>query len=81
MDVINLSLGSDGEKDPNSPDAIAINNAVLSGVRSGHRERQRSRQRQLLLLQRFPGIFAAGDLRRCSDFLEPPLHRRTQPTP
>ncbi|WP_274518891.1 S8 family serine peptidase [Tumebacillus flagellatus] len=32
MNVINLSLGSDGEKDPNSPDAIAINNAVLSGV-------------------------------------------------
>ncbi|MFM9278114.1 S8 family serine peptidase [Paenibacillus jiagnxiensis] len=32
MDVINLSLGSDQEKDPNSPDSIAINNAVLSGV-------------------------------------------------
>lgn len=32
MDVINLSLGSDGEKDPNSPDSIAINNAVLAGV-------------------------------------------------
>jgi len=32
MNVINLSLGSDSEKDPNSPDAIAINNAVLSGV-------------------------------------------------
>ncbi len=32
MDVINLSLGSDSNKDPNSPDAIAINNAVLSGV-------------------------------------------------
>ncbi|MGZ4107827.1 MAG: S8 family serine peptidase, partial [Tumebacillaceae bacterium] len=32
MDVINLSLGSDSEKDPNSPDAIAINNAVLAGV-------------------------------------------------
>lgn len=32
MDVINLSLGSDSEKDVNSPDAIAINNAVLSGV-------------------------------------------------
>ncbi|MFE4712769.1 S8 family serine peptidase [Paenibacillus sp. NPDC056722] len=32
MDVINLSLGSDEEKDVNSPDAIAINNAVLSGV-------------------------------------------------
>ncbi|OPA75610.1 hypothetical protein BVG16_19920 [Paenibacillus selenitireducens] len=32
MDVINLSLGSDSEKDVNSPDAVAINNAVLSGV-------------------------------------------------
>ncbi|MDO3408455.1 S8 family serine peptidase [Saccharibacillus sp. CPCC 101409] len=32
MDVINLSLGSDTNKDPNSPDAVAINNAVLSGV-------------------------------------------------
>ncbi|WP_151735921.1 S8 family serine peptidase [Paenibacillus tengchongensis] len=32
MDVINLSLGSDSEKDVNSPDIIAINNAVLSGV-------------------------------------------------
>ncbi|WP_110933885.1 S8 family serine peptidase [Paenibacillus bouchesdurhonensis] len=32
MDVINLSLGSDTEKNVNSPDAIAINNAVLSGV-------------------------------------------------
>ncbi|AIQ62026.1 hypothetical protein PSTEL_01705 [Paenibacillus stellifer] len=32
MDVINLSLGSDAEKDVNSPDSIAINNAVLSGV-------------------------------------------------
>lgn len=32
MDVINLSLGSDAEKNVNSPDAIAINNAVLSGV-------------------------------------------------
>ena len=32
MDVINLSLGSDLEKDPNSPDAIAVNNAVLAGV-------------------------------------------------
>lgn len=32
MDVINLSLGSDAEKDVNSPDAIAINNAILSGV-------------------------------------------------
>ncbi|QDH22230.1 S8 family serine peptidase [Saccharibacillus brassicae] len=32
MDVINLSLGSDSNKDPNSPDAVAINNAVLTGV-------------------------------------------------
>lgn len=32
MDVINLSLGSDSEKNVNSPDSIAINNAVLSGV-------------------------------------------------
>ncbi len=32
MNVINLSLGSDAEKDVNSPDTIAINNAVLSGV-------------------------------------------------
>ncbi|MCQ4086596.1 S8 family serine peptidase [Saccharibacillus sp. JS10] len=32
MDVINLSLGSDSNKDPNSPDAVAINNAVLAGV-------------------------------------------------
>ncbi|WP_339158864.1 S8 family serine peptidase [Paenibacillus sp. FSL W8-0186] len=32
MDVINLSLGSDAEKNVNSPDAIAINNAVLSGI-------------------------------------------------
>lgn len=32
MNVINLSLGSDSDKDPNSPDSIAINNAVLSGV-------------------------------------------------
>lgn len=32
MDVINLSLGSDMEKDANSPDTIAVNNAVLSGV-------------------------------------------------
>lgn len=32
MDVINLSLGSDNEKNVNSPDAIAINNAILSGV-------------------------------------------------
>ncbi len=32
MDVINLSLGSDAEKNVNSPDSVAINNAVLSGV-------------------------------------------------
>ncbi|MCP3774763.1 S8 family serine peptidase [Paenibacillus sp. MZ04-78.2] len=32
MDVINLSLGSDEEKDPNSPDSIAINNAILGGI-------------------------------------------------
>ncbi|MED5020682.1 S8 family serine peptidase [Paenibacillus chibensis] len=32
MDVINLSLGSDAEKDVNSPDSIAINNAVRAGV-------------------------------------------------
>ncbi len=32
MDAINLSLGSDEEKDPNSPDSIAINNAVLGGI-------------------------------------------------
>lgn len=32
MDVINLSLGSDLEKNANSPDAIALNNAVLAGV-------------------------------------------------
>ncbi|WP_219838550.1 S8 family serine peptidase [Paenibacillus sp. R14(2021)] len=32
MDVINLSLGSDAEKDPDSPDSIAVNNAVLAGV-------------------------------------------------
>lgn len=32
MNVINLSLGSDSAKDPNSPDSLAINNAVLSGV-------------------------------------------------
>ena len=32
MDVINLSLGSDSEKDVNSPDSVAINNAVLAGV-------------------------------------------------
>lgn len=32
MDVINLSLGSDSEKNVNSPDSIAINNAVLAGV-------------------------------------------------
>ncbi|WP_256256579.1 S8 family serine peptidase [Paenibacillus sp. BC26] len=32
MDVINLSLGADGDLDPNSPDAIAVNNAVLAGT-------------------------------------------------
>ncbi|WP_322923156.1 S8 family serine peptidase [Paenibacillus campi] len=32
MNVINLSLGSDAEKSVNSPDSVAINNAVLSGV-------------------------------------------------
>ncbi|MFC4811991.1 S8 family serine peptidase [Paenibacillus sp. GCM10023250] len=32
MDVINLSLGSDIDKDVNTPDAAAINNAVLAGV-------------------------------------------------
>lgn len=32
MDVINLSLGSGSEKDPNSPDATAVNNAVLAGI-------------------------------------------------
>ncbi|MBJ8193890.1 S8 family serine peptidase, partial [Bacillus cereus] len=32
MDVINLSLGSDAEKDVNSPDAFAINNGVMSGI-------------------------------------------------
>jgi len=32
MDVINLSLGSDVVKDVNSPEVIAINNAVLSGI-------------------------------------------------
>ncbi|SDS59511.1 Serine protease, subtilisin family [Paenibacillaceae bacterium GAS479] len=32
MDVINLSLGADAVKDPFSPDSIAVNNAVLSGV-------------------------------------------------
>ncbi|MCZ8522226.1 MULTISPECIES: S8 family serine peptidase [Paenibacillus] len=32
MNVINLSLGSDAEKDVNSPDVVAINNAVLGGV-------------------------------------------------
>lgn len=32
MDVINLSLGSDSEKDVNTPDSIAINNAVMAGV-------------------------------------------------
>ncbi|MBW5469133.1 S8 family serine peptidase [Brevibacillus formosus] len=32
MDVINLSLGAAMEKNSDSPDAIAVNNAVLSGV-------------------------------------------------
>ncbi|MDK8181892.1 S8 family serine peptidase [Paenibacillus sp. UMB4589-SE434] len=32
VDVINLSLGADVDKDPLSPDSIAINNAVLGGV-------------------------------------------------
>ncbi len=32
MNVINLSLGTDADKNVNSPDSIAINNAVLSGV-------------------------------------------------
>ncbi|WP_255298473.1 S8 family serine peptidase [Brevibacillus dissolubilis] len=32
MDVINLSLGSDIEKNGDSPDSIAVNNAVLAGV-------------------------------------------------
>ncbi|RED52828.1 S8 family serine peptidase [Cohnella lupini] len=32
MDVINMSLGSDMVKNPDSPDSIAVNNAVLSGV-------------------------------------------------
>ncbi|WP_052702946.1 S8 family serine peptidase [Paenibacillus beijingensis] len=32
MNVINLSLGSSLEKDPNAPDSIAVNNAVLAGV-------------------------------------------------
>ncbi|MEO3945346.1 S8 family serine peptidase [Gorillibacterium sp. CAU 1737] len=32
MDVLNLSLGSDAEKDTNSPEVIALNNAVLSGI-------------------------------------------------
>ncbi|QJC54153.1 S8 family serine peptidase [Paenibacillus albicereus] len=32
MDVINLSLGSDDAKDAFTPDAIALNNAVLAGV-------------------------------------------------
>lgn len=32
MDVINMSLSSESEMDVNSPYAIAINNAVLSGV-------------------------------------------------
>ncbi|BBI36736.1 S8 family serine peptidase [Cohnella abietis] len=32
MDVINLSLGSDDVKDSDSPDSIALNNAVLHGT-------------------------------------------------
>ncbi|MCM3629076.1 S8 family serine peptidase [Paenibacillus glycanilyticus] len=32
VDVINMSLGSDENKNPNSPDSIAVNNAVLAGV-------------------------------------------------
>jgi minor extracellular serine protease Vpr len=32
MDVINLSLGADYEKNEDSPDAIAVNNAMLAGV-------------------------------------------------
>lgn len=32
MDVINLSLSSDSDKDVNSPMVIAVNNAILSGV-------------------------------------------------
>ncbi|WP_058301167.1 S8 family serine peptidase [Gorillibacterium timonense] len=32
VDVLNLSLGSETEQDVNSPEAIAINNAVLSGI-------------------------------------------------
>ncbi|NGQ95915.1 S8 family serine peptidase [Brevibacillus sp. SYP-B805] len=32
MDVINLSLGSDYEKNADSPDSIAVNNAMLAGV-------------------------------------------------
>ncbi|MFC4811002.1 S8 family serine peptidase [Paenibacillus sp. GCM10023250] len=32
VDVINMSLGADVNKNPNSPDSIAVNNAVLAGV-------------------------------------------------
>ncbi|MBO7747495.1 S8 family serine peptidase [Paenibacillus sp. MWE-103] len=32
VDVINMSLGADENKNPNSPDSIAVNNAVLAGV-------------------------------------------------
>ncbi|SEU27614.1 S8 family serine peptidase [Paenibacillus sp. NFR01] len=32
VDVINMSLGADENKNPNSPDSIAVNNAVLHGV-------------------------------------------------
>lgn len=34
MDVLNLSLGSDAEKDTNSLEAIALNNAALAGITS-----------------------------------------------
>ncbi|MDO3408456.1 S8 family serine peptidase [Saccharibacillus sp. CPCC 101409] len=32
MDVINLSLGSDGQKSTTSPESVAIDNAVLKGI-------------------------------------------------
>jgi minor extracellular serine protease Vpr len=32
MDVINLSLGDDGAKDPHNAEAVAVNNAALAGV-------------------------------------------------
>lgn len=70
MNVINLSLGSDSEKDPNSPDSIAINNAVLSGVvaviANGN-----AVTRTLLLFHGFSRNIPAGDFRRCSHFPEP----------